>query len=49
MHIYGSILNYHKIYNEQIKLKIKQYLVGLQSFPLFVSNQDMIWKSLGEK
>jgi hypothetical protein len=47
--IYGTLLNNHKLYNDNIKLKMKSHVISLQSFPLFTSNQQQIWASLGEK
>jgi hypothetical protein len=47
--IYGTILNNHKLYNDNIKLKMKAHLVSLQSLPLFTANNDQIWNHLGEK
>lgn len=47
--VYGHILNNHKIYNDEIKNKIKLHLNNLKAFPLFVNNQDQIWKELGQK
>lgn len=47
--VFGTILNNHKIYDDKIKQKIKNYLYGLQSLPLFTANSDSIWKELGHK
>ena len=44
--IYGSILNNHKIYNDSVKLKMKNHVFSLQSSPIFAGNQEQIWKSL---
>ena len=46
---YGSILNNQKLFNDAIKKKMKTHLFGLQSSPLFASNQDNIWSQLGNK
>ena len=47
--IYGSILNNQKIYNADVKAKIKQHILSLQTNSLFMHNKDKIWSSLSEK
>lgn len=47
--VYGTILHNHKIYDDNIKSKMKNYLFSLQSLPLFTANNDNIWKELGHK
>jgi hypothetical protein len=47
--IYGAILNNHKIYNDAVKLKMKQHINSLQSNAIFTANQQHIWSKLAEK
>ncbi len=47
--ILGTILNNHKIYNDDVKNKIKNYVLSLRQNGLFVDNYDKIWQNLGVK
>ena len=47
--ILGTILNNHKIYNDDVKNKIKNYVLSLRQNSLFVENYDKIWQNLGVK
>lgn len=44
LHVYGTILNNHKLFNETIKNKMKTHIYSLQSLPLFSANNEHIWK-----
>ena len=47
--VYGDLLSNAKIYNDSIKLKIKEYLVKINGEELFKANIQNIWGSLNEK
>lgn len=45
---YGVILNNHKIYNDEIKNKMKQHVMSLPQVPIFAQQEAHIWSSLNE-
>lgn len=47
--VYGDLLSNAKIYNDQIKNKIKEHLIRINNDELFKSNIQNIWGQLNDK
>ena len=49
MAVYGDLLSNAKIYNDQIKNKIKEFLLRVNNDELFKSHIQNIWGFLNDK
>ena len=49
MAVYGDLLSNAKIYNDQIKNKIKEFLLRVNNDELFKSHIQNIWGLLNDK
>ena len=47
--VFGDLLSNAKIYNDSIKIKIKEYLLRINNDELFKVNIANIWASLNDK
>jgi hypothetical protein len=47
--VYGDLLSNAKIYNDNVKSKIKEYLLRVNNDELFKANIQNIWGHLNEK
>lgn len=47
--LFGDMLSNSKIYNEAVSIKIKNYLISINSNDLFKNHIQNIWTQLNEK